>query len=192
MITYKKVDKTYFSEYDKVPMKLTVITEFKLSKPSNGLGGITLTEVPVTPYVKDFCTGDDESVSRWDRRFDITNWAFFMAYDGERPVGAVTVASRTKGVNMLEGRGDLAVLWDLRVDEKYKGQGIGTTLFNMAVKWAKEENLTQLKIECQNNNVPAVKFYTNRGATLCAINEYAYYGDEDGHSEVQLLLYMDL
>ena len=66
MITYKKVDKTYFSEYDRVPMRLTVTTEFKLSKPGRGLGGITLTEVPVTPYVKDFCTCDDESVSRWD------------------------------------------------------------------------------------------------------------------------------
>ena len=48
-----------------------------------------------------------------------------MAFDNERPVGAAAVVTRTKEINMLAGRDDLAVLWDIRVDDAYKHQGIG-------------------------------------------------------------------
>ena len=40
-----------------------------------------------------------------------------MAFDGDRPVGGAAVAARTVGINMLTDRDDLAVLWDIRVDE---------------------------------------------------------------------------
>ena len=151
MIEYKKIDRTHFPHYDLIPMRFCVSSYYRIDKLNNGLGGFSLVETPVEPYLKDFCTGDDESVSRWEKRWDISNWAFFMAFYGERPssfspigengsssrrylpvpVGGVTAASRTKGVNMLDQRDDLAVLWDLRVDEEYKHKGIGQTLFNM-------------------------------------------------------------
>jgi len=191
MITYKQVDKTYFPQYDLVPQRLTVSSIYKIEKLNRGLGGFRLVDTPVERYVKDFCTGDDESVTRWER-WDLTNWAFFMAFDGEKPVGAATIASRTEGVNMLAGRDDLAVLWDLRVAEAYKGQGIGQILFDMAANWSREQGHTQLKIECQNNNVPAVKFYHKQGAVLSAINEYAYYNEPDIRHEAQFLWYLEL
>lgn len=87
-----------------------------------------------------------------------------MAFDGGRPVGAATVVSRTKEIRMLAGRDDLAVLWDIRVDAGYRGQGIGQRLFDMAADWSREQGHIQMKIECQNNNVPAVKFYHKQGA----------------------------
>ncbi len=192
MFTFRQMDETCFPLYDRVPMRLTVRSEYRIEKINRGLGGFVLTETSVEPYVKDFCLGDDESVTRWTKRFDITNWAFFMAFDGERPVGAATVASRTDGVHMLGGRDDLAVLWDLRVDEAYKHQGIGQRLFDMAVDWARREGLVQLKIECQNNNVPAVNFYHKQGAILSAMDEYAYYTDEEYRHEAQLIWYLDL
>ena len=177
MITYKKVDKTYFPQYDSIPMRVNVKSYYKIEKINRGLGGFTLVETPVEkPYIKDFCLGDDETVARWER-FDLSNWAFFMAFDGERPIGAATIASRDKNVNMLSGRNDLAVLWDIRVDEAYKHQGIGQVLFDMAVDWSREQGLVQMKIECQSNNVPAIKFYYKQGAELCAIDEYSAYND---------------
>ena len=192
MITYRQTDRTCFPQYDLVPMRVPVTSCYKIEKINRGLGGFTLTEVPAEPYIKDFCTGDDESVTRWEKRFDITNWAFFMAFDGEKPVGAATVASRTKGVNMLSGRDDLAVLWDIRVADGYKGQGIGQTLFDMAADWSRKNGLVQMKIECQNNNVPAVKFYHKQGAVLSEINEYAYYSEPEYRHETQLIWYLDL
>jgi ribosomal protein S18 acetylase RimI-like enzyme len=90
---------------------------------------------------------------------------------------------------MLENRDDLVVLWDLRVAEQYKHQGIGQNLFNMAKKFAIENNFSQLKVECQNTNYSAVRFYHKQGMVLSAINEYAY---KDCPNEVQLIWYLNL
>jgi GNAT superfamily N-acetyltransferase len=192
MITYKKVDSTYFPQYDQVPMLVHISSHYRINKINRGLGGFHLVETPVEPYIKNFCVGDDASVERWNR-WDISNWAFFMAFDSERPVGGATIASRTKDINMLAGRDDLAVLWDIRVDDAYKHQGIGQTLFNMSVDWSREQGLFQMKIECQSNNIPACKFYHKQGAFLSAIDEYAYYNDlPEFKNEVQLIWILDL
>ena len=63
----------------------------------------------------------------------------------------------------------------------------------MAAKWSRNNGLVQMKIECQNNNVPAVKFYHKQGAILSAINEHAYYNDlPEFRNEVQLIWMLDL
>ena len=49
-----------------------------------------------------------------------------------------------------------------------------------------------MKIECQNNNVPAVKFYHKQGAVLSAIDEYAYYNEPKYRNEAQLIWFLDL
>jgi len=123
MITYKKIDRTYLPQYDQIPMIVHVSAYYRINKVNLGLGGFTLVKTPVEPYIKDFCVGDNESITRWEKRWDISNWAFFMAFDGEQPVGGATVVSRTKEINMLSGRDDLAVLWDIRVDDAYKHKG---------------------------------------------------------------------
>ena len=102
------------------------------------------------------------------------------------------MCSHSAELHMLEGREDLGVLWDIRVDSSYKRRGVGGKLFCMVKTKAIELGLNQLKIECQNNNVPAVDFYFRQGAHLGALNRYAYYGDKDAAEEVQLLLYLDL
>ena len=192
MITYKKVDRTYFPQYDMIPMRVHVLTHYKIDKINRGLSGFHFVETPAEPYVKDFCTGDDESITRWEKRWDISNWAFFMAFDDDRPIGGATVVTRTKEINMLSGRDDLAVLWDIRVDDAYKHQSIGQAIFDMAVEWSREQGIVQMKIECQNNNVPAIKFYHKQGAVLSAINEYAYYNEPEYRHEAQLIWMLEL
>ena len=190
VITYREIDESYFEEYDRIPMLVHVKSILKLEKIENGLGGILLKETPVKEYLKDL--GVYEEATKYAEEFDITNWAFFMAFDNELPIGAVTVASKTKNVNMLDGRDDMSVLWDIRVDDRYKRQGVGTKLFTMAVEWSKLNGLKQMKIECQNNNVQACRFYHKHGAILGKIDEYAYYNDIDIEDEVQLIWYLDL
>jgi len=190
MITYKQVDKAYFPQYDTIPMLVHVASYYNIVKINRGLGGFELVETPTKPYIKDF--GIYESATEYKKHFDITNWAIFMAFDGDKAVGGVTIASRTKGVNMLSGRDDLAVLWDIRVDDTYKHQGIGQTLFDRAVEWSKSQGLKQMKIECQNNNIPACNFYHKQGASLCAFDEYAYYGEPECRHEVQFIWFLDL
>lgn len=191
-ITYKKVDRTYFPQYDQIPMTVHVSAYYRIDKDNRGLGGFTLVETPIEPYIKDFCVGDDESITRWEKRWDISNWAFFMAFDGERPVGGATIVSRTIEINMLSGRDDLAVLWDIRVDDAYKHKGIGQALLDMSVNWSHEQGLVQMKIECQNNNIPAIRFYHKQGAILSSIDEYAYYNEPEYRHETQLIWFIDL
>lgn len=190
MITYKKINESYFEKYDSIPMLVTVKSILALEKIEGGLGGILLKEIPVEEYEKDL--GIYEKAVEYPVEFDISNWVFLMAFDGEVPIGAATVASKTKNINMLDGRDDMSVLWDIRVDDKYKRTGVGTKLFNMAVKWSKSSGFRQMKIECQNNNVQACKFYRKQGAYLGKIDEYAYYNDSDAKNEVQLIWYLDL
>ena len=193
MITYKIIDRTYFPQYDSIPMRFDVKSYYKIEKINRGLGGFALVETPVEPYIKDFCVGyDDDTVVDWEQRFDISKWGFFMAFDGDRPVGAATIASRDKQVNMLSDRDDLAVLWDIRVDEAYKRKGVGQGLFDMAADWSRSQGLVQMKIECQNNNVPAVKFYHKQGAILSVIDEYAYYNEPEYRHETMFIWFLDL
>lgn len=158
---------------------------------NNGLGGILFDEVAVTPYVKDL--GAYGAPSTYSKQHDISNWGFYMAFDGSRPVGAATIAANTKTVHMLDNRQDLSILWDLRVIDEYKGQHVGTKLFALAVAWSKEKGMHQMKIECQTNNVAACRFYVKQGAVLRAMNEYAYIHDLDLKAhEIQLLWYLNL
>ena len=192
MILYRQMDSGCLAQYDKIPMRVHVTRIYRVEKLNRGLGGFHLVETPVEPYVKDFCAGEDGGVLQWEKRFDIRSWAFFMAFDRERAVGAAAVAFRTPGLHMLAGRDDLAVLWDIRVEDGYKSRGIGQGLFNRAADWARAQGCRQLKIECQNNNLPAVRFYHKQGAVLCAADEYAYYSEPEYRQEVQLIWYLDL
>lgn len=99
MIFYKEVDKSYFELYDQVSMNVDVHSEYKIERINQGLGGLLLEEVPVTPYIKDL--SKYERATEYEKQFDITNWRFYMAFDEDVPVGAMTIAGTTKGLNML-------------------------------------------------------------------------------------------
>lgn len=68
------MDKTYFTQYDLIPMRVHVSSYYKIDKINRGLGGFNLVEPPINPYLKDFCTGEDETVMRWERQWDISNF----------------------------------------------------------------------------------------------------------------------
>lgn len=190
MIAYRQVGPAYFEAYEGIPMRFAVRSILKPEKIAHGLGGVIWHETPVPEYTKDL--GRYNAPTRYGERFDISNWVYFMAFDGEKPVGACTVVSDTPEVWMLEGRADLSVLWDLRVAEAYRNRGIGGTLFKLSADWSRDNGFRQMKIECQNNNIAACRFYAARGAVLGAFNEYAYYNDPEIREEIQLLWYLDL
>ena len=177
----------------RIPITFRVESELRVEELDGGLGGLALREEQVgEPYVKDYDQYDDESPASWAERFDVSKWGFFLARDGNRPVGAVTIAFDTPGVNMLAGRRDLAVLWDIRVDPEYRRRGLGTMLFARAVEWARARNCRQLKIETQTINVPACRFYAKQGCRLGAIDRHGYAGDPRVAHETMLLWYLDL
>jgi ribosomal protein S18 acetylase RimI-like enzyme len=177
-------------EYAQVAMTFTVETRLELSLVDHGLGGFVLTERQVAaPYLKDYDTAGEGGPLRWSLDFDVSRWGLIAAHDGETRVGGVVIAFDTPGVMMLEGRRDLAVIWDIRVADGVRRQGVGSRLFRAAEAWAAARGCRQIKVETQNINVPACRFYQRQGCTLGAINRFAY---PDLPDEVQLLWYKDL
>lgn len=190
MITFKEMDKTCFEMYDQVTQNVEIKSIYQIKRIDGGLGGILLEEVPVDPHVKDLSVY--ERACEFEKCFDITNWRFYMAFDGDTPMGAATVAGTTENLYMLGGRDDACVLWDIRVADAYKHQGIGQSLFDMAKTGAGNDGYKQMIIECQNNNVTACRFYKKQGALLGKVDAYAYYNEPDVRDEVQFLWYLDL
>ena len=78
---------------------------------SGGLGGLRLVEEKVQEsYIKDFDKAKGEGPTRWLKRWDISHWGVLSAFDGLRRIGGAVIAWQIPGVNMLEGRDDLAAL----------------------------------------------------------------------------------
>ena len=84
------------------------------------------------------------------------------------------VAASTPGLALHEGRNDLAVLPDIRVAPARRGRGLGSQLFSAACGWARDQGLRQLKIETQNINVQACRFYARQDCELRAIHRHGF------------------
>ena|SRR5436190_20919003 len=146
-----------------------------------------LTETTGTSFFKDYDTLDHPM--QWIAQFDTSGWMTFSAFQNSQRVGGAIVAIRTPGVNMLDGRDDLAVLWDMRVHPDYRKQNVGAALFREILSWSKANGCRELKVETQQINVAACKFYQKMGCELREVREDQYPGLSD---EIQLLWYREL
>jgi len=175
-------------EYASIPIAFDV--SLVLDVAENSLSEFVLTERRLdVPYIKDYDAINGENPAEWAKRFDLSNWGLFAArVEGQR-VGGAAVAFNSPSLIMLEGRRDLAILWDIRVSPKARGQGVGSALFRAVEAWARARGCRQLKVETQNINVPACRFYARQGCVLAAVHRFAYPELPD---EIQMLWYKDL
>ena len=178
------------AEVARVPIAFRVERVLDVEALDGGLGGFALSERRLdAPYVKDYDAIEGEGLAALADRFDLSRWGLIVARLEGRCVGAAVVAHDTPGVEMLEGRRDLAVLWDIRVAPGLRGRGVGPALFRAAEAWAAARRCRRLKVETQNVNVPACRFYARQGCVLGAIHRFAY---PDLPDEAQLLWYREL
>jgi len=160
------------AEYGEIPISFEVHSLFLVE--GDNPDSAKLVEVAVKhPWIKDYDSTEKEP-TRWDKRWNVTNWGLLIVYIDNRQVAGCVLAHNTNGINKLEGRDDLACLWDLRVHPAYRGKGIGHRLFRAAMQWAKDRKCRELKIETQNINVPACRFYKRQGCRLSSIKRFAY------------------
>jgi GNAT superfamily N-acetyltransferase len=176
--------------YSSIPISFEVRAVLDVHVIDSGLGGFLLSEREIEiPYVKDYDAFEGEGPTRWARRWDISNWGVLSAVAKGTRVGGCVIAYDTPGVHKLEGRKDVAALWDLRVHPDFRRNGIGSRLFEAAVAWAKRRGCRTLKVETQNINVPACRLYAKHGCVLGLINRHAY---QEFPNEVELVWYKDL
>jgi GNAT superfamily N-acetyltransferase len=134
------------------------------------------------PFRKDYDSAEDPM--GWLEHIDPSTWILIGAFDGNAFVGGAIAASDTPGVDMLEGRSDLVVVWDLRVMPGARRRGIGSELFRSLEHWGWRRGCRELKVETQNTNPAACRFYARQGCTLKEVNHHAYPAFPD---EVQLI-----
>jgi GNAT superfamily N-acetyltransferase len=182
-IQEKHVTSASLAEYASVPIAFTVTSVFDVHVIENGLGGWRLEERAVTSYVKDY---DALEPPTWATRWDTTEWGLLGLLVDDRRVGGAIVAVRTPGLWLLEGRDDMSLLLDIRIEPRLRRRGLGQHIFEAACAWAKQKNCRWLKIETQNTNVPSCRFYARQGCTLRTIHPGAY---TELPEEIQLLWY---
>ncbi len=173
------------ADYASIPIAFQVRSVLDVADAADGPGGWVLTERALdTPYLKDYDALPGEHPTGWPGRFDVSGWGWLAARVEGRRAGGAAVAFRTPGLPMLEGRGDLAALWDIRVAPEARGRGVGGALFRAAEAWARARGCRQLRVETQNVNVPACRFYARQGCVLASVDRSAYPGLPD---EMQLV-----
>jgi GNAT superfamily N-acetyltransferase len=184
-IRQEAVTVTALEEHAAVPIAFVVDRVLQVTVTDGGLGGLSLTETAATdPYVKDYDAFGTAAPVLWPAQFDTSSWGLISGRRDGIMVGGAVIAFNTPGLRMLGGRDDIAVLWDIRVSPRERSAGVGSALFQAVVDWAVARGCGWLKIETQNVNVSACRFYRKMGCTLGAIDRFAYPELPD---EVQLL-----
>jgi ribosomal protein S18 acetylase RimI-like enzyme len=88
--------------------------------------------------------------------------------------GVDLVEPDSRGLDMLEGRDDLVVLWDIRVSPNARRLGVGSALFRSLEAWARARSCRELQVETQNTNGAACRFYEHQGCRLKRVDRHAY------------------
>jgi GNAT superfamily N-acetyltransferase len=161
--------------YSAVPIAFTATSRLRVELIDSGLGGVRLVEEPLaSPEFFDGDAIEGEGPLSWIGRWDISRWVAISAFDGDRRAGGAVVGGHTDDIWFLRGREDMAALWDIRVEPDYRRQGVGRALLDRVADWARREGFRWLKIETQNTNVAACRFYEAMGARLGAFDRFAY------------------
>ncbi|HET8648903.1 MAG TPA: GNAT family N-acetyltransferase [Gemmatimonadales bacterium] len=164
---------TALAELARVPIAFTV--DRIAVAHGAGAGGFSLTERREDrPWIKDYDALAGQGPLSWPARFDLSRWKLLLARRERRCIGGATLALKTPGLEMLEGRDDVAVLWDIRVEPESRHGGVGTALFAAAEQLAIDSGARLLRIETQDINWPGCRFYGRMGCELRSANRFAY------------------
>jgi len=79
-----------------------------------------------------------------------------------------------------------AWVWDILVDWDYRGRGIGRSLMQRAIAWARERGYRALCLETQSNNINACRFYRHLGFRLTGIRDDLYSNADIAKGEVAI------
>lgn len=188
-------DAAVIESYASVPMQLMVESVLEVSDTDGDWPGFSISERQVEkPWLKDYASDPDGDPIHFLRQFVCAhNAAHFIAMSGDEVVGAAAGIRHCRDAPyfcMTDGRDDIAVLADIRVTEDSQRAGVGAALFNSVAGWARSDGMKMLKIETQNTNVPACRFYKRMGARFGGVQRHAYDGANE--SESMLLWYFDL
>ncbi len=97
----------------------------------------------------------------WKKQLAGLNNSFFMAYDGEQPVGMARLST-----HQPELPANAALIASVYVTEQVRGKGVGRALLAAVIDHAKTiAGISQLQLSVRKSQQPAVKLYQSLGFT---------------------------
>jgi len=105
----------------------------------------------------------------------------FLAYVDEQVAGQLLLRNNWNRFAWIE---------DIRVDVKYRRQGIGKALLSHGEKWARQKGFPGIMLETQDTNVKACRFYESYGFVLGGFDTYLYRAATLYADEIALFWYL--
>ncbi len=109
-----------------------------------------------------------------------------IAEDGDQIVGLLDVEpSNWRAVGWI---------WNILLDQEYRGLGIGRQFIDRATVWAIGRGLRALVAETQTNNINACRFYAHVGFVASGIDDryYRYCGNPATAQDVAIFWYLEI
>jgi GNAT superfamily N-acetyltransferase len=147
-------------------------------------GDIAIPTTLDVPYWKDYDSYPGNRPTDWPHRFDVSRWIVLAAFADRDRVGGAVVIHDDSAIELLADCRACALLWDLRVAPTMRGRGIGSALLRSVEDVTARLGARSVRVETQQINVPACRFYAGHGFRLERAVREAY-GDLPG--ETQLL-----
>ena len=190
-ISVREISRDRYPEYAEIDSSYEVASVLKVIPKDKGLGGLQFVEEAVAQPYRKGADGPEDSPSSWPPRQEPGEFVAFLAMEDALPVGGAAVIVNPAGAFLFERRDALAGLWDIRVRPDHRRRGVGSQLLLHAADWAKTRGCAQLRVECQNVNVAACRFYAKH-CTLGGVERYGYAACADVAHEAMLLWYRAL
>jgi ribosomal protein S18 acetylase RimI-like enzyme len=136
------------------------------STPQNTTFNLELVSL-AAPYVKHFDPSEEDI--RHSQGALQAGWSI-GAFDGEE-LAAIAIAEPQWWNHTLW-------IWEFHVAESHRRMGIGQQLMDRLAERAGPAGLRTMRVETQNTNVPAIRFYRKAGFVIEGI-DISYYTNED-------------
>jgi GNAT superfamily N-acetyltransferase len=173
------------AEYARVPIGFSVAEAFDEDAIATLLRGQPAVSTPVaTPYWKNYDEHSNNHPTDWAKSFDLACWTIFAAYRRNQRVGGAIVIYGDPQMELLRDCRECGLIWDIRVQPEMRGEGIGTALLHAVENSALDKGARAFRVETQQINVPACRFYERNGFRLERATPGAY---RDLPPEIQLL-----
>jgi streptothricin acetyltransferase len=93
-------------------------------------------------------------------------------------------------IRMLKWWNQFGYVEDLVVNHEYRGLGIGRSLIEHGIQWAREKGFPGVMLETQDDNVPACLLYRSCGFVLSGFDRNVYKAINPNARETALYWYL--
>jgi len=117
-----------------------------------------------------------EMIAQVSREINAGDVDIFVMFDGERPVGELHAAYRSKDKRTVFGR--RAYLFAFRVHQEYQGRGLGKELLRYVLRDLAGRGYREFTVGVEDDNDKAKHIYESFGFTELIARKYEEYQGE--------------